>query len=266
MALIRRPTEAEYLRDLFSASARYYEWVNRVTSLGQVDLWRHEVVRSACLDPDDRVLDCFSGPGGLAERALRHLGPRAELVLLDLSPAMLQQARTRLERRLAARREPGPCVRYVACDLLRDGLDLGQFDVVFVGWGLRYVEDVRGALARVASFLRPGGRIVILEFTRPPAVSWAAPAHFYFKEILPKIGSWLAGDSELHDYLRVSSAGFFDAAGLERTVREVGLRPLNCRSRLGGLVTMLTASVPRSPCGEARTKRRRRAPSDGART
>jgi demethylmenaquinone methyltransferase/2-methoxy-6-polyprenyl-1,4-benzoquinol methylase len=138
-------------------------------------------------------------------------------------------------------------VSYVTGDLLHDELGLTGFDVVLVGWGLRYVEDVRGALSRLASFLRPGGRLVVLEFTRPRPISWAAPAHFYFKEVLPRIGSWLAGDPELHDYLRVSSAGFFDAAGLRRTAEEVGLRSESCRSHLGGLVTVLTALAPSAP-------------------
>jgi demethylmenaquinone methyltransferase/2-methoxy-6-polyprenyl-1,4-benzoquinol methylase len=242
---IRRPTEALYLRDLFSDSARYYEWVNRVTSLGQVDLWRREVVRCARLSPGDRVLDAFSGPGGLAELALRHLGPNGELVLADLSPVMLQHARTRLERHHQMRGAPGtsgPRISYVTGDLLREDLGLADFDAVLLGWGLRYVENVRGALTRVASFLRPGGRLVVLEFTRPQAVSWAAPAHFYFREILPTIGSWLARDPELHDYLRVSSAGFFTAAGLTRTLEEVGLDVRSCRSHLGGLVTIVTAT------------------------
>ena len=257
---IRRPTEAIYLRDLFSDSARYYEWVNRITSLGQVDLWRREVVRSARLSPTDRVLDAFSGPGGLAEQALRYLGPEGELVLADLSPVMLAHARARLQRRFEARRESRPRVSYVTGDLLRDELGLMEFDVVLLGWGLRYVEDVRGTLSRVASFLRPGGRLVVLEFTRPQAISWAAPAHFYFKEVLPRIGAWLAGDPELHDYLRVSSAGFFPAAGLRRTVEEIGLRPESCRSHLGGLVTILTASSPSAPApGEMREWRTKRA-------
>jgi demethylmenaquinone methyltransferase/2-methoxy-6-polyprenyl-1,4-benzoquinol methylase len=246
---IRRPTEAVYLRDLFSDSARYYEWVNRLTSLGQVDLWRREVVRSARVGVADRVLDAFSGPGGLAEQALRHLGPQGELVLADLSPVMLDQARVRLQRRLDLRVRSGPPVSYLTGDLLRDELGLTDFDVVLVGWGLRYVEDVRGALSRLGSFLRPGGRLVVLEFTRPQPISWAAPAHFYFREVLPRIGSWLAGDPELHDYLRVSSAGFFDARGLSRTVEEVGLRCESCRSRLGGLVTVLTALSPSAPAG-----------------
>lgn len=243
MKRVRTPTETAYLRDLFSNSAHYYEWVNRVTSLGQVDLWRRELVRAARLSPSSRVLDAFSGPGGLADQAVRHLGAGGELVLADLSPVMLDEARRRLERRLRCRPpgRPAPSIRYEVADLVREGRRLGHFDVVLLGWGLRYVEDVRGTLSALVSLLPPEGRLAILEFTRARPVSWAAPAHFYFQEILPRIGSWLARDRELHEYLRISAAGFFEPEGLLRTVTELGLEPEYFRSHLGGLVTILTA-------------------------
>jgi demethylmenaquinone methyltransferase/2-methoxy-6-polyprenyl-1,4-benzoquinol methylase len=240
---IRTPTDATYLRDLFNNSARYYEWVNKVTSLGQVVLWRREVIGAARLQPTDRVLDAFCGPGGLAERALPLLGSGGRLVLADLSPVMLHQARLRLARRRASRTGSLPQIEYVAGDLLRDDLGLRDFDVVLLGWGLRYVEDVGAALARVRSFLRPEGRMVILEFTRPGPRSWATPAHYYFRRILPTVGSWLARDRELHEYLSVSAAEFLGASELMRAVEEAGYGVLSCRSHLAGLVTILAATA-----------------------
>lgn len=242
----RAPTDSTYLRDLFSASARYYEWVNMVTSLGQVVLWRREVIRAARLRPTDGVLDAFCGPGSLSERVFPLLDSRGRLVLADLSPVMLHQARMRLEQKSAGETGPGPSVEYVAGDLLRDDLGLRDFDVVILGWGLRYVEDVQLALTRMHAFLRPEGRLVILEFTRPPSVSWAAPAHYYFRYILPKVGSWLARDRELHEYLQVSAAGFLSATELMRAVEQAGLAVIYHRIYLDGLVTILTAVATRT--------------------
>ena len=238
---IRTPTDASYLRDLFNNSARYYESVNKVTSLGQVVLWRKEVVWAASLHPNDRVLDAFCGPGGLAAEAVRHLGSGGRLTLGDLSPVMLHEARKRLGPILAGRGGDRPRVDYVAGDLLREDLGLRDFDVVFLGWGLRYVEDVDAALARMRSFLKPGGCLVVLEFTRPPRVSWATPAHLYFRYLLPPIGSWLAGDRELHEYLSVSAAEFRSAEELARAVEEAGFALRSCSSHLDGLVTILAA-------------------------
>lgn len=240
---IRTPTDATYLRDLFNNSARYYERVNKVTSLGQVVLWRREVIAAARLRPEDRVLDAFCGPGALTDRALPLLGGEGRLVLADLSPVMLHEARLRLARRIASASGPRPRIEYVAGDLLREDLGLKDFDVVLLGWGLRYVADVGAALARMRSFLRLGGRLVVLEFTRPVPISWATPAHYYFRHILPRVGSWLARDRELHDYLKVSAAEFPSATELKHAVEGTGFEVVSCRSHLGGLVTILAAKA-----------------------
>ena len=240
---IRTPTDVSYLRDLFNNSARYYESVNKVTSLGQVVLWRKEVVWAASLHPNDSVLDAFCGPGGLAAEAVPHLGGGGRLTWADLSPVMLHEARKRLGPILASRGPDRPWVDYVAGDLLRDDLGLRDFDVVFLGWGLRYVPDVDAALSRMRSFLKPGGCLVVLEFTRPPRVSWATPAHLYFRYVLPQIGSWLADDRELHEYLSESAAKFLSASELAAATENAGFAIRSCSSHLDGLVTIVAAAA-----------------------
>ncbi len=216
-----------------------------LTSLGQVVRWRREVIRAARLRPADRVLDAFCGPGSMAERAFPHLGDQGRLVLVDLSPVMLHQAKMRIEQRVRKRSGPQPAVRYIAGDLLGDDLDLKEFDVILAGWGLRYVDDVHAALTRMHTFLRPEGRIVLLEFTRASSVGWGAPAHYYFRYVLPRIGSWLARDGESHEYLRVSCAGFLGGQELEHAVEEAGFAVIYRRTYLDGLVTILTAVATR---------------------
>lgn len=238
---VRTPTDATYLRDLFNMSARHYERVNLLTSFGQVVRWRREVIRAARLRPTDRVLDAFCGPGSLAERALPRLDGRGRLVLVDLSPAMLYEARTRIEQRVAEGDGSWPSVEYVTGDLVRDDLDLKGFDVVLSGWGLRYVEDVHAALTRIRTFLRVEGRIVLLEFTRAATVGWATPAHYYFSHVLPRVGSWLARNGEMHEYLRASCAGFLSREELECAVETAGFNVIYDRTYLDGLVTILVA-------------------------
>jgi ubiquinone/menaquinone biosynthesis C-methylase UbiE len=85
----------------------------------------------------------------------------------------------------------------------------------------------------------------VLEFTRPQPRSWAAPAQLYFRSIVPRVGSWLAGDPELHQYLRVSSAAFSDAASLARVISRTGLTVTGTRGHLGGLVTIVVATDQR---------------------
>jgi demethylmenaquinone methyltransferase/2-methoxy-6-polyprenyl-1,4-benzoquinol methylase len=240
---IRTPRDAGYLRDLFNNSARYYEWVNVVTSLGQVFLWRREVIAAARLQPGDEVLDAFCGPGGLAEMALPHLTQQGRLVLADLSPVMLEKAKARLDGDVKRGTDSRPPLEYVAGDLLHDDVGLKDFDVVLLGWGLRYVENVDLALARMHSFLRPGGRLVVLEFTSPRRLSWAAPVHYYFRRILPRIGSWLAGDRELHDYLSVSAAEFLTVDGLTSAMEGARFEVTSCRTHFDGLVTIIATTA-----------------------
>jgi demethylmenaquinone methyltransferase/2-methoxy-6-polyprenyl-1,4-benzoquinol methylase len=240
---IRTPKDIEYLRDLFNNSARYYEWVNSVTSLGQVYLWRREVIAAARLRPEDKVLDAFCGPGGLAEIALPRLSGDGKLVLADLSPVMLERAKARLEKVHRTRTSSRPPIEYVAGDLLHEDLRLHDFDAALLGWGLRYVEDVDAALARMRSFLRADGRLVVLEFTGPPRWSWATPVHYYFRRVLPRIGSWLARDRELHDYLSVSAAEFPSVDELKRAIEKAGFRVYTCRTHFDGLVTIIAATA-----------------------
>jgi demethylmenaquinone methyltransferase/2-methoxy-6-polyprenyl-1,4-benzoquinol methylase len=154
---------------------------------------------------------------------------------------MLGQAKMRIERRGGDHESPQPTVEYVAGDLLKDDLGLEGFDVVLSGWGLRYVAEVPVALGQLHRFLRVYGRLVLLEFTRPRSIGWATPAHYYFRYVLPRIGSWLARDRELHEYLRVSSAGFLTKEELECAVQEAGFSVIYRHTYLDGLITILTA-------------------------
>lgn len=239
---VRTPVDPAYLRDLFSHSAGFYDPVNAITSWGQVGRWRDETIAFAAPGPGDRVLDAFCGPGGLAERALAKLGSGSEVVLADLSPVMLHSARRRLATRSLTLGAASPRLSYVTGDILRDDLGLGTFDVVLLGWGLRYVPDTAAALARLGDFLRPRGRLAILEFTKPSARGWAVPAQLYFRRVLPPLGSWLARDHELYEYLRASSETFLDTPALCRVVNSAGLRVAGCRTHFGGLVTILVAT------------------------
>ncbi len=239
---VRTPVDPAYLRDLFSRSARFYDPVNTITSWGQVGRWRDETIALAAPEPADRVLDAFCGPGGLAERALAKLGSGSELVLADLSPVMLHAARRRLAPRSGHPAAPCPKIAYVTGDILRDDLGLGTFDVVLLGWGLRYAPDTPAALARLHDFLRPGGRLAILEFTKPTARGWALPAQLYFRRVLPPLGSCLARDRELYDYLRASSETFLNTPALIDVVSAGGLEVVRWRTHLGGLVTIVVAT------------------------
>jgi demethylmenaquinone methyltransferase / 2-methoxy-6-polyprenyl-1,4-benzoquinol methylase len=261
---LRTPVDPSYLRDLFSRNARTYDAVNALISLGLVERWRRELVTLADVRPDDAVLDAFAGPGSLARYASARLGPAGRLVLADLSPVMLAEARRRLQPEAGTRAGPrrhrrdeppgrgsGPRLEFVTADVLAPETDLGRFDVVLVGFGLRYVPDVPRALDRFARCLRPGGRLAVLEFTRPSGATLARPSQWYFSRVLPQVAAALAGDAEIYQYLRASSAAFLTADELAAAFVEAEIAPLTTRTRLGGLVASVVGTVrkdrPSSP-------------------
>jgi demethylmenaquinone methyltransferase/2-methoxy-6-polyprenyl-1,4-benzoquinol methylase len=211
-----------------------------------VDRWRRELVALARIPAAGRVLDAFAGPGSLSLMAVRRLGPQGELVLADLSPVMLANARARLA---GARTPRGarPRISFMALDLLDPATDIGRFDVVLLGFGLRYVREIVPALRRLADLLAPGGRLAVLEFTRPPqALSRGLPAQLFFRYALPHVGRSLGGDPELYAYLRDSAGAFLTPAGLGAALWEAGLVPGPSRTYLGGLVTDVVAErLPR---------------------
>ena len=232
----RTPVDPSYLRDLFSRNARTYDVVNTLISLGQVERWRRELVALADVQPGDAVLDAFAGPGSLARYAAARLAPEGRLVLADLSPVMLAEAR----RRLSTTR--GPRLEYMTADVLAPDTELGLFDVVLLGFGLRYVPDVHRALERLVLCLRPGGRLAVLEFTRPARPTFALPAQWYFGRVLPRVAAALAGDAEIYEYLHASSSAFLTAEELVDAFRTARLEPRATRRRLGGLVTCVVGT------------------------
>jgi demethylmenaquinone methyltransferase / 2-methoxy-6-polyprenyl-1,4-benzoquinol methylase len=264
LRMMRTPRDPAYLRDLFSRNARTYDPVNRVISLGQIARWRGALVRRLDIQPDDRVLDAFSGPAGLGLLAFRRLGPGGRLVIADVSPVMLREARRRVRSAVtrAHPRDAGPSLAFRAVDLTRAGSLVfwgnrdrraaqpaddvrGPFDCVLVGFGLRYVSDPVLALSTLGSLLRPGGRMGILEFTVPavPGLAralWYLP-HAYFARVLPVLASGLAGDREIYDYLSQSSKGFLTEAELLDRVRLARLSPVSAATRMGGLVSIIVA-------------------------
>ena len=278
---MRTPREAGYLRDLFSRNARTYDPVNSLISLGQVNRWRAALLRLAGIGPRDLVLDAFCGPGSLGLPALRSLSAGGHLLLADVSPVMLAEARRRL-RSILGRTPNGrgrPRVDFRVVDLvqtqlhatpqekaaallstLSPGGSRAGFDCVLVGFGLRYLPDPALTLSTLGSLLHPGGHIGILEFTVPEnrglsRAVWALP-RLYFSRVLPALAGHLAGDREIYEYLRVSSEEFLTPAGLLELVRSSGLQPLLSTTRMGGLVSIIVATPdllltchPRRPLG-----------------
>ena len=217
---------AEGVQRMFDRIAPVYDVMNRVMTAGLDRRWRRITVEQA-VRPDDRVLDVCCGTGDLAIAARKR---GASVVGLDFSEQMLERAR--------AKRGD---VEWVRGDLLALPFEDGSFDAVTVGFGVRNVEDLPAALAEMRRVLRPGGRVGILEITRPRG----ALAPFYrlwFDHLVPVLGRLLPGGSA-YTYLPASVRRFPGPEELSALLSAAGFTPARVRLFAGGIVALHVAEA-----------------------
>ena len=229
--------EGSEVRQMFARVADRYDRANHTLSLGIDVLWRRAAVRLAELVPGERVLDVCAGTGDLTLSIARS-GGRA--VGSDFCPEMLAWAR-RKGARLEARDRP----TYVAADTLRLPFEDDAFDLATVAFGIRNVTDPVAGLREMARVVRPGGRIVVLEFTKPRLPLVRGTYLFYFRRVLPRLGRWISGDrGGAYDYLPESVMSFPEREAFLDLMRDAGLGSPRARVLTCGIASVYRAEVP----------------------
>ena len=218
-AIHQRDDKAQKVRAMFGAIARSYDLNNRVHSLWQDEAWRRSAVRMARVRPGEVVLDVACGTGDLTQAFARRSA--ASLVIGgDFTHEMLELAahkRARLDPRTADR------VRYIEADAMSLPASDASVDVVSIAFGIRNVQEPDRALAEFFRVLRPGGRLVVLEFDRPrfPPVRWFND--FYCGQVMPRTATWISGDrSGAYRYLPRSVSSFMSHETLGERMRAAG--------------------------------------------
>ena len=211
---------------MFDRIAPVYDVMNRVMTAGLDQRWRRETVK-AVVRPGDRVLDACCGTGDLAVAALD--AGAHEVVGLDFSPKMLELARAKQ-----------PSVAWLEGDVTAMSFPDGDFDSATVGFGVRNVSDLPGALSELRRVLKPGGRLGILEITTP--TGFLAPFYrLWFDRIVPLLGRLLKGGSA-YTYLPASVRRFPKADELARLLEEAGFEQVSYRLFAGGIVALHTGA------------------------
>jgi demethylmenaquinone methyltransferase/2-methoxy-6-polyprenyl-1,4-benzoquinol methylase len=212
---------AEGVRAMFDRIAPVYDAMNRVMTAGLDGRWRRETA-SAVVRPGDRVLDSCCGTGDLAVACARAGGT---VTGLDFSERMLERAR----------RKSGQ-IDWVQGDALALPFEDDSFDAATVGFGVRNLEDLDGGLAELARVLRPGGRLGVLEITRPQG--FLQPFYnVWFGTVVPVLGKLLPGGSA-YTYLPASVKRFPGPEDLARFLREAGFSEVRYRLFAGGIVAL----------------------------
>src|SRR6185436_20602393 len=199
--------KAERVRGVFDSVASKYDLMNDLMSMGLHRAWKAYTVAVANVREGDKVLDIAGGTGDLARAFARKAGERGTVVLTDINEAMLRQGRDRLL-------DDGLVLPTAICDAETLPFPTGRFDLVSVAFGLRNMTHKERALAEMARVLRPGGRLVVLEFSR----IWQplAPAYdLYSFKVLPWIGERVVGSGDPYRYLAESIRVHPDQAELK---------------------------------------------------
>ena len=203
---------ADRIRQMFDQVAARYDARNRLFSADRDRAWRRRAARRAALRPGQTALDLCTGTGKLAHELLPFVGPSGRVIGIDFSPAMLD---------LARRREPG--IEFRLGDVTHLGEPDAGVDAVTIGFGLRNLVDRQTALREMHRVLRPGGRLVVLEFAPPPRGLLMRAYRFYLSRVMPALaGLRNAGERSAYRYLAETVQAFPQPAELARELEDIG--------------------------------------------
>ena len=215
---------------VFDSVAPRYDLMNDLMSAGLHRLWKRFTVEASGIRPGERVLDVAGGTGDLARLLSRRVGTRGEVVLTDVNPGMLRQGRDRLL-------DAGIVMPLVQCDAERLPFGSDRFDCVAVAFGLRNMTHKDAALSEMRRVLRPGGRLVVLEFSR----AWAPVRPLYDAYsfgLLPRLGKLVANDAAAYRYLAESIRMHPDQESLKLMMEHAGLERVEYFNLATGVVAL----------------------------
>lgn len=230
---VPREEKARRVRGVFDSVADRYDLMNDLMSGGLHRAWKAFTLARTGLRPGDRALDLAGGTGDLAESLLDQVGGDGRVVLSDINHAMLCRGRDRLVDAGA-----GPNLSVIQADAESLPFADAQFDCVTIGFGLRNVTHKDRALAEMRRVLRPGGRLLVLEFSQPVLPGLSPVYDWYSFHILPRLGEWIAGDADSYRYLAESIRRHPDQEKLAAMMRGAGLDRVTWFNLTGGVVAL----------------------------
>ncbi len=185
---------------MFASIAKRYDATNEVLSLGVHRGWRRAAVRLSGVRGGEKVIDCATGTGDLAIAFKRAVGPAGAVVGTDFCAEMLQAAPAKAAR-------AGEQVMFAVADALALPYASASFDVASIAFGIRNVDDPLRCLRELARVVKPGGRVVVLEFGQPQG-AFGALFRFYSRAVMPAVGGLITGNRAAYEYLPRTAAAF----------------------------------------------------------
>ena len=225
--------KAERVRNVFDSVASRYDIMNDLMSLGIHRLWKHIAVDLAGVRNGMKVLDLASGTGDLSSRFAGLVGPDGEVVMSDINLAMLEEGR----KRMVDEGHAGN-IDYMQIDAESIPFPDNSFHVVTIAFGLRNVTDKEKALREMYRVLKPGGRALVLEFSKPTSKPLEKLYDFYSFKALPLMGRLVANDADSYRYLAESIRMHPDQETLRGMMEEAGFERCDYHNLTGGIVAV----------------------------
>lgn len=215
---------------MFDGVARNYDRTNAVLSAGNSWLWRLQTVRAIAPVEGERILDIAAGTG-TSSAAIARTG--AEVVAVDFSPGMIEVGRKK-----------HPAIEFIEADAASMPFSANSFDAVTISFGLRNIENPRKALKEMYRVLKPGGRIVVCEFSTPPRALLRAGYGAYLKHVMPRVVGLSSSNPDAYTYLADSIHDWPDQATLSQWMRGAGFTRVAYRNLTSGVVALHRGHKP----------------------
>lgn len=230
---VEKSQKKNLVAGVFDSVAAKYDVMNDVMSFGIHRLWKRQTIDSSAVRQGQRVLDLAGGTGDLTAKFSRIVGPQGQVVLADINASMLKVGRDKL-RNLGIVGN----VDYVQANAEELPFPDDHFDLITIAFGLRNVTDKDKALRSMLRVLKPGGRLLVLEFSKPEHDALNTLYDFYSFNILPQMGGLIANDKESYQYLAESIRMHPDQETLKQMMQEAGFEQVTYQNMTGGIVAL----------------------------
>lgn len=230
---VARDEKQGLVANVFNSVAKKYDIMNDVMSFGIHRLWKRYTIDCSGVRKGMKVLDIAGGTGDLTAQFSRRVGPTGEVVLADINQAMLDVGRDKLRNMGIVDN-----VEYVQANAEELPFESDRFDIITIAFGLRNVTDKQKALESMFRVLKPGGRLLVLEFSKPEPPLLSQAYDFYSFNVLPKMGQLVAGDAESYQYLAESIRMHPDQETLKGMMETAGYEQVTYHNLTGGIVAL----------------------------